>query len=82
MIIAWKLSKDLVAVVLRGEPRAVDMIEAAGFRDRCLTCHESQFHIPTRELNQFRPLLGLGRKALAALRFIRPGSEFTVLAGA
>jgi hypothetical protein len=82
MILAWKLSKDLVAVVLRGEPRAVDMMEAAGFSDRCLTYHESQFHIPIDELNQFRHLLGLGRKALAALRFVRPGSDFTAVAGA
>jgi hypothetical protein len=82
MIKAWKLSKDLVAIVLRGEPRAVGTIEAAGFSDRCLTNHESQFHIPVVDLNRFEHLLRLGRKASAALSFIRPGSDFTVAAGA
>jgi hypothetical protein len=78
MIKAWKLSKTHLAVVINDEPIRVALLESSGLEDRCLSPHESQFHIPVRELHKFAGLLGLGRRAQAALRQTRPGSDLLI----
>ena len=78
MIKAWKLSQTLVAVVIKGEPITMALLESSGLEDRCLTHHESQFHVQIGELHRFAGLLGLGRRAQATLRQSRPGSDLLV----
>ena len=80
MVKAWKLNAAAIAVVVIGEPAIAEALASVGLEDRCLTDHESQFHIPTQHLHRYARILGLGSAAQAALRQTPPGSDLMITA--
>lgn len=78
MIKVWKLNDQTVAVVLRDVPTIAAALAATGLEDRCLTHHESQFHVPLAALHKYARLLGLGRDDQRRLAQDRPGSDLVV----
>ncbi len=77
MIKVWKLNQDTVAVVVIDEFEVAELREP-DFEDRCLTGHESQFHLPINDLHKEAQLLRLSRRDIAALRQAPPGSALMI----
>lgn len=78
MIKAWRLNHESVAIVTQNEPAVAAALAASGLEDRCLTDHESQFHIPLLALHRYAGILRLSAAAQSTLRRTCPGSDLMI----